>query len=558
VSAGTVAAKTSERPPGELREAVRQTLTAEPIFARLDANARRAIAHSLVRIAHAARLLEDAAAMPAHAQTRAPPTGRAMSASDELGGRAVASMAGTTRNMINAISFPRFVNELITGVFKAMVETNQQQLQQYVELVRGVSQSLDGFAALGGGSDDMAKRWLAEQFPQSFAIETPDPADMPDLGDEAQSLQLITLGPAPLPDALRAALSLEPGEEVPGGSGPELFAFVRRSLARNRQQVLATMIQMGMQRIVVDSGRINAAMKFHIDATSAAAEQRHTGFDTRTTIGASGSVGFGWWSASASVSSTIGYVSTTDTQTREDVNAAADLTSSVELHFRTDQVPLDRLASQQTVQRLHLNTLNPERELQIAAETDRARISANQTLETARAARPQTPFAPTPSPAPAAPALDPMVVASRAGLPASAGGGARPAASATTGTSTGKGAGAATGSTPLTTGAAPGEGGTPAGSHPGPPNSAPTNASTSPGAASGAGSVPPSGTPTVVGSGAVAGATSASAATMLPKVGAALSSQIAPAAHHWKPTPSGRRAVRLSGTVYCHKRPCGT
>jgi hypothetical protein len=101
---------------------------------------------------------------------------------------------------------------------------------------------------------------------------------------------------------------------------------------------------------------------------------------------------------------TIGYVQTTDVQTREEVNAAADLTSSVELHFRTDQVPLDRIASQQTVQRLQLNTLNPERELQIAAETDRARIGANQALETARAARPATPLAPTPTAAPPAPA----------------------------------------------------------------------------------------------------------------------------------------------------------
>jgi hypothetical protein len=392
VSAGVL-----ERPPDGLRAAVREQLTAHPAFPTLQAGDRLAIANSLVRIAHAARLLEnEAAAEPAPAKRRAPPTSRAMNAGDEMSGRAVASMAGTTRNMINAISFPRFVNELITGVFKAMVETNQQQLQQYVELVRGVSQSLEGFSALGGGSDDMAKRWLAEQFPASYAIEEPDPDDRPDPEDGPEPLQLITRGSAPSADALRAALNLEPGTEIPATSGPELLAFVRRSLARNRQQMLATMVQMGMQRIVVDSGRISASMRFHIDASSAAAEQRHTGFDTRTTIGASASASFGWWSASASVNSTIGYVSTTDTQTKEEVNASADLTSSVELHFRTDQVPLDRIASQQTVQRLKLNTLNPERELQIAAETDRARIGANQAMDTARAAHPQSPPAPTP------------------------------------------------------------------------------------------------------------------------------------------------------------------
>ena len=269
---------------------------------------------------------------------------RAMSANDELGGRAVASMAGTTRNMINAISFPRFVKELITGVFKAMVETNQEQLQQYVELVRGVSQSLDGFAALGGGNDDMAKRWLADQFPQSFAIEAPEaddqprPGDEPDPDDEPESVRLITRGPPPSRDALRAALSLEPGEQVPTSGGPELISFVRRSLARNRQQMLATMVQMGMQRIVVDSGRISAGMRFHIDASSAAAEQRHSASTLAPRSAPAARSAWAWCSASASVNSTIGYVQTNDVQTREEVHASADLTSSVELHFRTDQV----------------------------------------------------------------------------------------------------------------------------------------------------------------------------------------------------------------------------
>lgn len=432
MSAGPVSARALERPPGELRQAVRESLLAAPEYVSLQEEERRAIAHSLVRIAHAARLLEEEGAIvPPPARNRGAPTTRAMNASDELGGRAVDSMASTTRNMIRAISFPRFVNELITGVFKAMVETNQQQLQQYVELVRGVSQSLDGFSALGGGSEDMAKRWLADQFPQSFAIEAPDPddqprpGDVPDPDDAPEPLRLITRGPPPSQEALRATLSLEPGEQVPSGGGPELIGFVRRSLARNRQQMLATMIQMGMQRIVVDSGRISAGMRFHIDAGSAAAEQRHDGFDTRTTVGASGSAGFGWWSASASVNSTIGYVQTSDVQTREEVNASADLTSSVELHFRTDQVPLDRIASQQTVQRLQLNTLNPERELQIAADTDRARATASQAVETARAARPAAPLAPTlpTAPLPTAPLPDRAAVGSKGGLPAAAGAG---------------------------------------------------------------------------------------------------------------------------------------
>jgi hypothetical protein len=377
------AAPALDRPPVEVRSAVKAALPASDALSHDD---RKTIANSLVRIAHAARLLDQ--------EARPQRVARALNAADEYGGTAIDRMAPTAQKVIQAISFPRFVNELITGVFRAMLQTEQAQLQQYVELVRSVSQSLEGWDSLGGNSDDPAKRWLAEQFPQSFTIEAPDPDDKPEPGEPPEPLQLISMGSPPSEAQLRAALNLEPDAQVPSGSGRELVAFVRRSIAKNRQQMLATMVQMGMQRLVIDSGRISASMRFHIDASSAAEEQSHSGFDTRTTIGASASGGFGIWSASASVQSTIGYVRTDDLSTREATNASADLNSSVELQFRTDQIPLDRIASERTVERLRLNTLNPEKELQIAAETDRARIAADQAIAKARLDRKTSEFAP--------------------------------------------------------------------------------------------------------------------------------------------------------------------
>lgn len=471
-----MAAAVLERPPDEVRAAVRDVLTQGEAHQVLEPAERREIARSLVRIAHAAKLLdEEGEVQPT------PKIARAMSASDSYGGSAVANLADTARRTIQAISFPRFVAELIQGVFRAMVETNQAQLQQYLELIRGVSQSLEGFSSLGGNSDDAAKRWLADQFPASYAIEEPNPEDF-DPEDGPEPIELMTRGSAPSADAIRAALGTEADADVPT-SPQELVGFVKRSLARNRQGMLATMIQMGMQRIVIDSGRIHASMRFHIDAQSAAAEQAHSGFDTRHSVAASGSVGFGPWSASASVSSTIGYVRTTDTQTEENTNVSADLNSSVELQFRTDQVPLDRLASSQTVERLRLNTLNPEREMQIAHETDRARISANQAVDTARAGRTRTEFAPSAAAAPTPPPLT--------------GGAARPSGGGGSGTA-GTASGGATRTSPpagaaptAPTGTTPPAGAAPSGSGGASPpaGAAPTGSAgaTSPAAGSGTG-----------------------------------------------------------------------
>ena len=233
---------------------------------------------------------------------------------------------------------------------------------------------------------------------------------------EREPLRLIAVGAPPSTEALRAALSLEADAEVPGGGGEALVPFVRRALARNRQGMLATMIQMGMQRIVIDSGKITAGMRFHIDATSAAQDRQTSAFDTRTSVAASGSVGFGWWSASASMSTTIGYVRTSDTTTSEDLTASADLNSSVELNFRTDQVPLDRLASQATQQRLTQNSLNPSRETELMLQAEQAREARYQARDSARASRAAPPLAPS-QPAlapPAAPPLDNNVIARRA------------------------------------------------------------------------------------------------------------------------------------------------
>jgi hypothetical protein len=396
------------------RDGVREALTAAPRYAELPSGERLTIANSLVRIAHAAGVLSAVSDAPAAPPQPARRPVRALNAGDEYSGVAVDRAAGATQAILRAVSFPRFVNELITGVFKAMLDANQQQINQYVELIRGVSQSLDGFETLAG-SDGAARAWLAERFPASFALDIPerDEFDGPPQpsDDPPEPPRLRATGAPPTEAALRAAFGLEPDAEVPSGGAESLVPFAKRALAKSKQEMLATMVSMGMQRIVIDGGRISAAMRFHIDARSAAREDRGTSADARIEASASAGGGFGPFSASASLKSSIGFVSTRDVSTAEETNVSADLASSVELQFRTDQVPLDRLASQQTVERLKLNTLNPTRELELAAQTDQARASAQGAAAAVRptrtaAAPPLTtgaPAAPLPSSLPTPP-----------------------------------------------------------------------------------------------------------------------------------------------------------
>ena len=95
---------------------------------------------------------------------------------------------------------------------------------------------------------------------------------------------------------MRTALGLDPSESAPTGD-PEttLVPFARRALAKQRQQMLSTMVMLGMQRIVIESGRLNASMRFHIDTRSAANSEDASRFDFQNKVEASGKLGFGPW-----------------------------------------------------------------------------------------------------------------------------------------------------------------------------------------------------------------------------------------------------------------------
>jgi hypothetical protein len=383
------------QPAPAVREVVRDLLTTSSRYHELDPATRRTIAGSIVRIANTAMALvkEDAAARPALART--------LSAGSSFAGVAASRVADTTKQVLNAVSFPRFVTELIIGVFKALNDSNQQQLRSYVELIQNVAASTEGFADANIGISG-ARSWLAERFPGSFVVEggeaddfaTPAASMTPEERAEAQAerdastkLRLKPGASMPSESALKTALGLGPQDSIPTGDPENLVGLARSTLARNRQQMLSTMVMMGLQRLVVESGRLNASMRFHIDTRSAAAEDSGSSFDMRNETEAGVGAKFGPWGVDAKVKNTIGYVSTQKTQTTEEMNTDLDLNSSVELLFKTDYVQLDRLAGGPAQERIRVNSLNPEAELRLASTERAARRTAQSTDETARSSQ---------------------------------------------------------------------------------------------------------------------------------------------------------------------------
>jgi hypothetical protein len=121
-------------------------------------------------------------------------------------------------------------------------------------------------------------------------------------------------------------------------------------------------------------------MRFHLDTRSAANDESASKFSEENKA----SVKANYWGVEMAMQNTIGYVSTQKEQSSEEMNTDLDLNSSVELVFKTDYLPLDRLAGKGQVDRIKVNTLNPDAEEKTASQERQARLQSARTADAAR------------------------------------------------------------------------------------------------------------------------------------------------------------------------------
>jgi hypothetical protein len=158
-----------------------------------------------------------------------------------------------------AADFPGFVGDLIEGVFDAIVDASIRQMEAYKDLLEGVAQSVDRFIA-ETVTDDDARRYLSDTFPDVFTVGDGNGnsngrivGKRPGASESRWDLALSLLG---LPEADRGAN----GEAL----SKRLIQATRRHLVRERQQLLATMVLMGVQRIVDPDGRYRPKFKLRL------------------------------------------------------------------------------------------------------------------------------------------------------------------------------------------------------------------------------------------------------------------------------------------------------
>jgi hypothetical protein len=248
--------------------------------------------------------------------------------------RASAVREGTEafRDMVSAVDFPKFVASLVQGVFRAIVEASIQQMQAFADLLAATSKSVDQFAN-DNITDAQARDFVANRHPEYVRIDTSgDGARLRPAGDDI--------------GGLGKEYGLEDVDLDDEENERQLVREAKMQMARTRQQSLATMVLMGINRIVVTNGHINAKVVFDMRASDQAKRRRRAEMADAEKQHASSQTGWftnlvGGYDVSHDHETTVR--SSVDETSESKAEVKANLTGDVRIQFKTETFPLERM-----------------------------------------------------------------------------------------------------------------------------------------------------------------------------------------------------------------------
>lgn len=291
-------------------------------------------------------------------------------------GTAIATGVSQAGALLRQVNFPAFVAELIQGVFQAVVDASIQQMKAYGELVQSVAMSLNDFRD-ANVSENQARDHLVGKFPNIMQINVTDTGPRVGLRPDLDIDEMPDVG-----EALNMGESLTDFDD--DTIEEQLVPAARNDLARSRQSLLATMLLMGLNRIIVTDGKINAKLKFNFAAQDTYT-QRAQDYDyeeygvARTSVGTvdkgletgesykenrhrsryyNGGSRSGessrWLNSSTTETETpvIQLTSFEDNMSEGQLSASAQMAGNVSLNFRSETFDINQLASADEVFKL--------------------------------------------------------------------------------------------------------------------------------------------------------------------------------------------------------------
>jgi hypothetical protein len=294
-------------------------------------------------------------------------------------------------SLVKSVDFPAFVGGLINNVFRVIVETSIEQMRAYGELVAAVAKSAEDYMSENIG-EGQGRDYLAQRFPDLLDVDVD--------GDGRSKLRVKAEDGEVALGEIQNTLGIA-GQKIEDIDDEEqelrLVNSARLMMAKSRQQLLASMVMLGINRIVVTDGSITAKVKFSMRSTDEARrEYKASAYDKQTSRNKNTSffggtfLGFGGGSVNVNEQTHVATVSTSNDEASESkLEMDAKLQGEVRVNFKSDYLPLEKMATPEMIGAIQGN----------AAPTSPPRIAA----AAPGAATPAAPAPAAPTPAPRAP-----------------------------------------------------------------------------------------------------------------------------------------------------------
>ena len=386
--AATTAPWTTPQALDAVRPRVRELLTAIPTFKALSAPEQRDLAANMVKvlayISDPNGIITEAesgktASAPARALADEDPveaTKRMLSEPPKTAGQDF--KAGAVREgveqfgaLVKKVDFPKFVGGLIKNVFQAIVESSIEQMRAYGELISNVAKTVGEFAN-DNISQAAGRDWLAQKYPDAFEVQAGGQASAFAEGEAAPPAPPVLASKGENPEIKLAEVSRDLGIVPPitAIDDPQaelkIVTAARLQMAKSRQQMLASMVMLGINRIVITDGSINAKVIFDMRAEDKvkrkyAAQMNDTASQRAAT---SMDASYGGWMSPVDVDvhaeaetnhiATVG--SALDETSESKAEVKAKLSGEVRVNFKSDYLPLEKMATPEMMSTIQGNS----------------------------------------------------------------------------------------------------------------------------------------------------------------------------------------------------------
>ncbi|HSC81392.1 MAG TPA: hypothetical protein VLC08_13635 [Chitinolyticbacter sp.] len=405
------------------RQEVKKLLQSSEAFAQLPPDKREALAKGMVQIA---TYLAEPDGMRLSPQRQSPQV-RALAGEEESGplpveqqaefGQALRTGVEQAGALMSAVNFNDFVSGLIDGVFNSIVTSSIQQMEAYAKLVADVSKSLNQFRD-DNTTQNQGRDHLVEQFPDLFQINMGGGGfgDFGDFGGESSAPpgpRVVLREGVDEKTAVARLNQTLPLDRPLSRLDDELVEALlvpaaRTQIATSRQQLLATIVMLGINRIVVTDGKISAKVMYDFQARDNSryrysatqfdhekdqygnVQKTHSGEGSHENsreqgtavrdqngnvvsgpsyYGNRGGTYYGRSGGAAYEGGTsyskgdykynekpiIKMMSTSSLQNDSSLQARASLAGQVEVNFKSDYMPLDKLANPEAIAAIQMN-----------------------------------------------------------------------------------------------------------------------------------------------------------------------------------------------------------